>query len=191
MRLKLFLCAAIAFFPALAHAQTPKEPVRGELQARLGLSGGLSNWSGDPGGYGSLTLGMRLFGVAGPYFQGRLGYGAVDQRVLTFLSFGVEGGFAANEKLFPRAFFGFVHQHEESMAAIDNEPAGALLGIGSGIRHRAGAQLGLGLDIKILDEPKYKITIGPELWAAYLGYSSGPNWYGQAGIVGSGHLPVF
>lgn len=191
MRLQLFLCAAITLLPALAHAEPEKQPVRGELMARLGLSGGLSNWSGDPLGYGSLTLGMRLFGIAGPYFQGRLGYGAVDQRMLTFLSIGVEGGFSAGEKLFPRAFAGFVHQHEESMAAVDNEPVGALLGIGSGIRHRAGAQFGFGLDIKILNEPKYNIHIGPEMMAAYLGYSSGPNWYFQGGIVGTGYLPMF
>lgn len=192
MRLQFFLCALISLYPAVSLAQAPKEqPVRGELQARLGISGGLTNWSGDPSGYGSLMLGMRLFGIAGPFFQGRLGYSNVDQRVLTFLSFGVDANFPVSEKVFPRAFVGFVHQHEESMAAVDNEPVGALLGIGSGIRHRAGVQAGLGLDIKIVGAPKYHILIGPELMGAYLGYSSGPHWYGQAGIVGTGYIPVF
>lgn len=172
-------------------AETAAPQSKGEIHAALGVSGGLSDWSGDPVSYGFLRLGLRLFGIITPFAQGRLGYGRVDQRLLTFLSLGVEAGFWVNDQFYPRGFVAFVHQHEESMAAVDEEPFGALLGIGPGIRHRAGAQFGAGVDIVIHRNAGLTLTAGPELSGAYLTYSSGPNWYGTASAVLGGSLHLF
>jgi len=184
--------------PLLVHALALSSPQgdasaapRGEFQAALSLAAGSSDWSGDPVGYSALKLGLRLFSVITPFAQIRLGYGIVDQRALTFLSLGVEGGYFIKENLFPRAFVAFVHQHEESMAVVAEQPFGAVLGIGSGIRHRAGAQMGLGLDVVVQRSAAYQLTVGPEVTAVYLTYSSGPSWYGLIGIVGAGHFRVF
>jgi hypothetical protein len=155
------------------------------------LGGGATNWRGDGVGYGGLGLGLRLFGVVTPFVDVRLGYGAVDQRLLTFLSIGVEGGYAVSDFVYPRIRAAFVHQHEESMAAVAEEPFGAVLGIGKGIRHRAGGVFGLGVDFTILRRPKLRLTAGPEVSVAVLGYSSGPSVYVVvAGNLGL-HVPLF
>lgn len=164
---------------------------RGEFFVGLGASGGLTNWSGDPAGYGSLGIGLRLYEIITPFAEARIGYGRIDQRLLTFLSLGIAGTFHPTPKIAPRILIGAVHQHEESLAAVAQEPAGALLGIGGGIRHRAGLQLGIGCDFKVYQKERFVLTIGPELRGAYLTYSSGPSWYGQLGAVASGHFRLF
>lgn len=174
-----------------AAPQELKKQSQGQLLAALSLSGGFSDWSGDPVSYGSVKLGLRLFGVITPFAQGRLGYGRVDQRLLTFLSLGLEAGVSLKDRFYPRGFVAFVHQHEESMAAVDEEPFGAVMGIGSGIRHRAGVQFGGGFDIVIHRAGGFELTVGPELSGAYLTYSSGPNWYGTASFVLGGGFHLF
>lgn len=181
--------APAAAEPSAAEVAPP--PPRGELLVGIGVAGGSSTWSGDPVGYGDLKLGLRLFRVITPFVQGRLGYGRVDQRLLTFLSAGLEGGAYIQDRYFPRGFVGFVHQHEESMASVDEEPFGALLGIGPGIRHRAGVQFGLGFDFVVHRGARYDIKVGPEAMASYLTYSSGPNWYVLVGVAGSAHFNLF
>lgn len=174
-----------------AAAAGPAAPPRGELLVGIGVAGGSSGWSGDPVGYGDLKLGLRLFRVITPFVQGRLGYGRIDQRMLTFLSAGLEGGAYIQDRYFPRGFVAFVHQHEESMASVDEEPFGALLGVGPGIRHRVGAQFGLGFDFVVHRAARYDIKVGPEAIASYLTYSSGPNWYVMVGAAGSAHFNLF
>lgn len=172
-------------------AEVAPAPARGELLVGIGVAGGSSGWSGDPVGYGDLKLGLRLFRVITPFVQGRLGYGRVDQRLLTFLSAGLEGGAYIQDRYFPRGFVAFVHQHEESMASVDEEPFGALLGVGPGIRHRVGVQLGLGFDFVVHRAARYDIKVGPEAMAAYLTYSSGPSLYVVVGVAGSAHFNLF
>jgi hypothetical protein len=172
---------------------SPTKPTktRGEFFVGLGASAGLTNWSGDPAGYGSLGIGLRIYEIITPFAEARVGYGRIDQRLLTFLSLGVMGTFHPTTKIAPRMLIGVVHQHEESIAAVAQEPAGALLGIGVGIRHRAGIQLGLGCDFTVYEKERYVITVGPELRGAYLTYSSGPSLYGQIGAVASGYFRLF
>lgn len=185
------------FTPLLLHALAlePADPAtpppRGEFLVDIGLSAGSSDWSGDPVGYGALKLGFRLFRVITPFFEGRSGYGIVDQRWLLFLSTGLQGGYLLKDRFYPRALVAFVHQHEESMAAVAQHPFEAALGIGGGIRHRAGVQMALGLDITVHRTPSYELTIGPEATAVYLTFSSGPSWYGLLSAVGAVHFRVF
>jgi hypothetical protein len=183
--------------PSLAHADEPSPPAprepapRGELFVAVSSALGTTDWRTDVTGYGGLAVGLRLFGVVTPFAEGRLGYGSVDQRLLTFLSLGVRAGFYATDRVFPRAHVGFVHQHEESLAAVAEEPFGAVLGIGPGIRHRAGVQFGLGCDFTLLRRSKFTLALGPELVGAYLGYSSGPSLYGFVGANLGAHFALF
>lgn len=180
---------AAASKPPVA-APAPVKP-RGEILVAVGAAAGTSNWSGDPVGYGGLRLGLRLFRIVTPFVEGRLGYGRVDQRLLTMLSIGVEAGGYVQERFFLRGYLAFVHQHEESIAAVAEEPFGAVLGIGVGIRHRAGAQIGAGFDVVVHRGARYDLTIGPELTSVFLTYSSGPSWYGLIGVAGRAHFHLF
>lgn len=193
----VFVMANVLIVPGLAYGEEVKKEAptptrkRGELFVGVGASGGLSNWSGDPAGYSALGLGLRLFGIITPFAEARVGAGRVDQRMLTFLSLGVAGTFHVSEKVAPRVFIGAAHQHEESIAVVVEQPAGALLGIGGGIRHRAGVQFGAGCDFQVYEKSKFILTVGPELRAAYLTYSSGPSWYTQVGVALNGHFQLF
>ncbi len=164
---------------------------RGALMSSFTLGAGATSWRSDMVSYGGLGLGLRLYDVVTPFIDVRLGYGLVDQRLLTFLGLGVEGGYAVTRSLYPRARLGFVHQHEESMASVAEEPAGAVLGIGNGIRHRAGLLVALGLDITVFERPKASLTIGPELTTAWLTYSSGPSSYFVVAANLGLHVPLF
>jgi len=188
-----FVLAIFLGHSGAAGAEEEPAPTRtrGELFVGLGGSAGLSNWSGDPVSYGQLGVGLRLWEIITPFAEMRVGGARVDQRMLTFLSLGIAGTFHAAKKIAPRALVGAVHQHEESLAAVAQEPAGALLGIGGGIRHRAGVQLGVGCDFTVYEKGRFIITVGPELRGAYLTYSSGPSWYGTVGAVANGHFRLF
>lgn len=142
-------------------------------------------------GYGSATVGLRLYRVVTPFVGAATGYARVDQRQLTRLTVGVGLGGMIQQRFHPRGFVAVVHQHEESLAAVAQEPFGALLGIGRGIRHRAGVLLGAGFDVVVRAERGWDTTVGPELSAMYLTYSSGPDWYFLAGVTAAAHVPLF
>lgn len=195
-RTGLFVLAISLYSPSQSLAAETQEEVkpartRGELFAGLGGSAGLTDWSGDPISYGAFGLGLRLYEMITPFAEARIGYGRVDQRLLTFLSIGVMGTYHVTNKIAPRILVGAVHQHEESLAAVAQEPWGAVLGIGGGIRHRAGVQFGVACDFKVYDKGRFVLSVGPELRGAYLTYSSGPSWYGQLGAVAQGHFRLF
>ncbi len=169
----------------------PATPTRGALAFGVGVSGGASAWSGDALGYGGLYVGLRLARVVTPFVGASLGYGVVDQRLLTRLTVGVDAGVTLAQRYRPHAFAAFVHQHEESLAAVAEQPAGAVLGIGVGIRHRAGAHFGAGFDWRVRDGETLQLWLGPELSATYLTYSSGPGWYFNAGVTLSGTVRLW
>jgi hypothetical protein len=177
--------------PLVAQIAPAPRPARGALTFGLGLSGGASGWSGDGVGYGALSFGLRLARVVTPYVGIALGYGAVDQRLLTRLTIGADVGVTVASRYRPHAFAAFVHQHEESLASVAEQPAGAVLGIGTGIRHRAGAHFGAGFDWRVRDGESLQLWLGPTVEATYLTYSSGPSWYFTAGVALTGTLRLW
>lgn len=186
--------APLAMAPAAAApvaAPLPMNRRKVELLASLGLAVGGSGWSGDVLGYASLTLGVRLFRFVTPFGMLRMGYANVDQRLLTFLSLGMQFGYPVRNRAYPFLRLGFVHQHEESLAALVETPLGAVLGIGNAIRHRAGGQAALGCDFVVLRGARGELSLGPEVMLAYLGYSSGPNLYGSVGVQLGGSFTLF
>jgi hypothetical protein len=142
-------------------------------------------------GYGALELGLRLFRALTVFGMARMGYAPVDERILTMLSLGLEGGYPIRGRYFPYVRLGFVHQHEESVASAAADPLATPLGIGTGIRHRAGLQAGVGCDFVLRGGRRGDLTLGPEVTVAYLSYSSGPQFYGLVGLQAGGSLALF
>jgi hypothetical protein len=170
-------------------------PPRIELQAGIDLLGGGTSWRGDGVGYAGVTVALRFFRAIALYGQARLGYGGVDGRLLTPLSIGLQGGYpivtSGKSRAWPYARLGFVHQHEEPLPAVVENLGGAILGIGAGIRHRAGLQAALGCDVVLLSGKRGELVLGPEVGLFYLGYSSGPDLYGFAGLQVGGNVTLF
>jgi hypothetical protein len=161
------------------------------LHFSLGLAGGASTWRGDALGFAGFTVGLQLARVVTPYVGAALGYAVVDQRLLTRLTVGVDVGITLAGRYRPRLFAAFVHQHEESLAAVAQEPWGAVFGIGTGIRHRAGAHFGAGFDWNFYRRGTLDLSVGPELAAMALTYASGPSWYFFGGVTLGGRVHLW
>lgn len=135
--------ASLLAVPAVA-AATPVE-----LQLAAGPSSYTSTWSGDYGAGGSLRLGARFAHVFAIDLQGWESLATVNRRQNTGISFGVTG-YLPFKPLHPYLRLFGIHQHEEGLVSVENAPAGVVLGIGAGIRHRAGAGFSLGAEVPVL-----------------------------------------
>ncbi|HEX7666802.1 MAG TPA: hypothetical protein VF407_19875, partial [Polyangiaceae bacterium] len=109
------------------------------------MVGGSSSWPGDPAILSELRLGFRFMETGALYVQSGLGYAPVNQRELVQIAFGGQLWLRV-WKLKPFVRLAVIHQHEESTASWKNDFGESLLGIGNGIRHRAGAEAALGMD---------------------------------------------
>lgn len=163
----------------------PRAAMAGDLRLNLSLSGAGSEWRDDPAAWGGLGLGYRFFDLVGVYALGRLGYGAVDQRMLTLLAVGAQiWGRLGPTRPFARV--AFIHQHEEPMPAVEHNMGGAIFGVGDGIRHRAGAEGALGVDWTFHARKPWSFFATAETSFAGFPNSSGPGWY----VLGSLGLGV-
>lgn len=150
------LSAALAFLVVTGFASAAKAvPV--ELEAAAGMTTFASTWRGDFGGGGTLRLGTRFAHVFAIEFQGWESLAGIDRRLDTGLSFGV-AGYVPLRVVHPYARLFVLHQHEEGLVSVENAPAGVVLGIGSGIRHRAGGGLSLGAEIPFKRNESGKLT---------------------------------
>lgn len=130
---------------AIALAAAPSSASATELQVAVAAGGETSTWRSDAAAFGSLKLGVRFADLVGIYALGRLGYANVDERMLTLVELGGQlWGRLGPTRPFVR--LALTHQHEETLASVKAEPGGAIFGVGDGIRHRAGGELGVGLD---------------------------------------------
>jgi hypothetical protein len=144
-----------------------------------------STWRGDVAAYAPLWLGYRYKRLVSLDALTRLGYATVDQRVLTYLSLG--GTIWAHlGKVQPYFRLALVHQHEESRAAIDADPHGALFGVGNGIRHRGGYAASTGFLVPLQRARRLgHWYVGLETWATYFPDNRGPAIYaGGSGWLG-------
>jgi len=149
--------------PLTAQAEEPPA----EIVGGVGFGGGSSSWAADPNGFAALRVGYRIEDFFSVTFAGRLGYAPIDERLLTSLLLGVElwGRWGA---LRPHALLAAAHNHEEPQQAFRANPIGAAFGVGDGIRHRAGAHAGLGLDIALQSHGDGQV---------YLSVESGVTWF--------------
>ncbi len=139
--------AGLALLALLSLARGARaEPVA--LTVTAGPSAYASTWRGDYGAGGTLRAGVRFAQRVGLEFQGWESYATVNRRVNTGLSLGI-GAYLPLARVRPFARLFAIHQHEESLVSVENAPAGVVLGVGSGIRHRAGGGLTLGAELPL------------------------------------------
>ena len=135
---------ALSLVPALADA--------GEAQLDASTDAVASTWRGDFGGGGRLRFGYRFSKIVAVDLVGWEHLMAVDTRLDTGLTLGVTG-FLPLGTVRPSLRVYAIHQHEEGLVSFENEPGGAIFGIGAGIRHRAGGGLAPGIEVS-LDQSK-------------------------------------
>jgi hypothetical protein len=165
---------------ALACTLTLAAPARAvDFQADVFAGGQGSSWRSDGAAFGSLKLGVRFLDLLAPYFLARVGYGTVDQRMLTLVSIGgqIWGRLGFTR---PYARIGLAHQHEESAAVVQTDPFGALFGVGDGIRHRGGFEGGLGIDLPFKSTRKVEFHATIDSLITWFPDPRGPKIYAGA-----------
>jgi hypothetical protein len=171
---------AAALVLALLGASSPVS-AHGErdLPVAVALSVDGSSWEGDGVGYGALRVGHRWDWISVD-FLGRLGYGTVDERMLSYFALGgsVYGRLGRTR---PHLRLALVHQHEEPIVAVKADPLGALFGVGDGIRHRGGAMAGAGIDVPVGRMGRGDLYVTVEASGTHFPDPRGPRWYWGAG----------
>lgn len=127
-------------------------PVDGPgITVSTGLTGFASTWKADGGASGAGKLGFEPLPWLSLYLQGRLGAATVDDRMLTYVSAGLELHPFRWGDLRPHLGLAWAHQHEESLFIVGEHPGSALFGVGTAIRHRGGAEASLGTRYTLAD----------------------------------------
>lgn len=163
---------------ALALVVATERPARAtEFQLKAGLLGETSTWRADPAATGALSLGLRFHDLVSIYFQGRIGYAGVDQRMLTMVQVGAQlyGRLGIARPFFR---FGLCHQHEESWAAVDGDVFGAVFGVGDGIRHRGGFEWAGGVEVPFAKVKRTQFFASGEGLVTWFPDPRGPAAYG-------------
>jgi hypothetical protein len=148
----------------------------GEIQLASGPGAYGSDWRGDGAFAQSLKLGYRIADVVAIDTVSRLGYATVDERVITYLSLGVTA-YARLGIVRPWVRLALVHQHEEPLPAVRDDPGGTLFGVGDGIRHRGGGGTSLGFDVPVHKKDKTEVFLGLDSSLAYFPDPRGPSLY--------------
>ena len=170
------LSACLLLFPAGARA--------GEIQLRAAAGGEASSWLHDGSPILGIQFGYRFLDLVAPYFLARIGYGPTNQRVLEMIQIGAQI-WARIGIARPYARFGVLHQHEEPWASVKADGIGALLGVGDGIRHRAGLEGALGVDIPFKQYKSWQFHATIEGIFTGIPDDKGPGIY-AGGTVGLG-----
>jgi hypothetical protein len=153
----------------------------GELMVEGGAAGVGSTWKDDGGAMGQLRVGWRFARIVSVDAFGRLGYAAVDQRMMTGVGLGATGYLPVGP-VRPFARIGIVHQHEEPVPAMGGDVFGALVGVGDGIRHRGGVTFGAGFDVPFAKTGAVEWLAGADFGATYFTDVRGPQWYLGGGL---------
>lgn len=138
---KIFLVVA-----SLASILATSRADAGEIQLDGAGTAVASTWRGDFGGGGQLRLGYRFAKIIAIDFIGWEELVSVDKRMDTGLTLGVSG-FLPIGDVRPSARVYVIHQHEEGLVSVEDHAGGTVLGIGPGIRHRAGLGGSLGVEV--------------------------------------------
>ena len=154
----------------------------GELAMDLGLQATTTGWPDDHGGGPSLGAAWWFRPWLGATFIGKEHYATVDDRLMSYFSFNA----AVRRALGPvrlTGTLGLVHQHEESRAAIMEQPLQALFGVGDGIRHRMGSRAGfsLGLPFTTHGHGDYFVALDID-GTMFADTDRGPRWMSSAGL---------
>lgn len=161
---------------SLACLATARPASAGEIQLASGPGVFGSSWRGDSSFGQALRIGYRFGDLVAIDTMSRLGYGSVDDRVITYLSLGGTL-YGRIWKLRPYVRLAFVHQHEEPTPGVRDDPFGTVFGVGDGIRHRGGFGSSLGLDYPVFKKNKTEMTIGLDTSGVWFPDPRGPKLY--------------
>lgn len=160
MRVKrrvLSIVVRTAAFVVLASASVARA---GELQVEVAPTFKKSTWRGDAGGGAQLRLGYRFAKAITLDAALWEELHSVDLRAQTGLTLGVTGTLPL-DVLRPLLRVYFIHQHEQAWVSLKREPWTAVLGIGAGIRHRAGFGFSAGVEWPFLRAKRWEFFVAP------------------------------
>lgn len=179
-RESLFFAIPLALaLPGVAVAE--RTASASEVQVATGAVAQGSSWSGDASVGTSLKIGMRFADLVAIDALARLGYATVDTRMLTYLSLG-STIYGRLGRVRPYGRLSIVHQHEEPVSALRNDPFGAVFGVGDGIRHRGGFGSSLGVDVVVAKGQSVKWLVGADLNGTWFPDPRGPSLYYGGGL---------
>lgn len=172
------LLLALGSSPALA----------GELDLNLGLQATHTAWSDDTGGGPTLQATWWFRDWIGAAFVGKEHYAKVDDRYMSYFSLNAAFRHAAGP-VWLGGTLGFVHQHEETMAAIEAQPLASAFGVADGMRHRMAMRAGFQLAVPFRDRAKGDWYAALDLDGTFFGEEDrGPRWMQSVGLsVGFTH----
>lgn len=178
LRARVAACA-LGFLSLLA----PATGQAAEIQVASGPQVLGSSWRGDAALGQTFKLGLRFKELIAIDALTRVGYAAVDERMLTYVSLGTTVyGKLAGGTLRPYGRLALVHQHEEPTSAVRNDPFGALFGVGDGIRHRGGFGSSLGMDVVVMKGMSSAFLLGLDLNGTWFPDPRGPALYYGGGL---------
>ena len=154
----------------------------GELDMNLGLQATTTGWPDDNGGGPALDASWWFRPWLGASFIGKEHYASVDDRMMSYFSVNAAARHDLG-RLRLTGTLGLVHQHEESRAAIMEQPVQALFGVGDGIRHRMGSRAGfsLGLPFSTHGHGDYFVALDVD-GTVFADADRGPRWMSSAGL---------
>ena len=173
-------------FTILLGASSPAHA--GELDLNLGLQATHSAWSDDAGGGPTLQATWWFRDWIGASFIGKEHYAQIDDRYTSYYSLNATFRHDAGP-VWLGGNLGLVHQHEETMAAIDAQPVASLFGVADGMRHRMASRVGFQLAVPFSDRTKGDWYVALDLDGTYFAEEDrGPRWMQSIGVsVGFTH----
>jgi hypothetical protein len=155
----------------------------GELDLDAGLTATTTAWPGDHGGGAALDASWWFRDWIGASFVAKEQYATVDDRLLSYFSINVAARHPAGP-LRLTGTLGIVHQHEEPRSALMDAPFEAALGVGDGIRHRAGGRAGVQLALPVKQLAHGDVYVALDLDATvFADDDRGPRWMAGAGLA--------
>ncbi len=154
----------------------------GELDLNLGLQTTHTAWDDDRGGGPTLGATYLFRPWIGASFIGKEHYATIDDRLMSYFSLNVVFRTSLDRfRLTGNA--GFVHQHEETRAAIEDMPIASAFGVADGMRHRMASRAGAQLALPFRDRAKGNWYVALDLDATYFAEQErGPRWMTSAGL---------
>lgn len=154
----------------------------GELDLNLGLQSTHTAWDDDHGGGPTLGATYMFRPWIGGSFIGKEHYGTIDDRLMSYFSLNVVVR-TALDRFRLSGNVGFVHQHEETRAAIEDMPLASAFGVADGMRHRMASRVGGQLALPFRDRAKGDWYVGLDLDATYFAEEErGPRWMTSIGL---------
>ena len=171
MLLALAVCGSL---PRVAHAT--------DFTIEATTVGEGSAWRGDGLVQGGVRGGFQFAHIVSIEAQARIGYGVVDERILELIGIGTKLEIPI-KPISPHLRLGVLHQHEEPSAAASEDPFGAAVGVGDGIRHRFGAEGAVGIDWMFAKVKRVTFQASVEAYGDLFPDKKGPLFYAGGGLA--------